>query len=173
MALPRVRVGRSPASVRHWLAKFGLQTAETRRLALRRSVNEGVDGPVRWCEQHGWGHHVLRGTTYRCSRCSGRAVTTRRRRVKRLLVAEAGGACVRCGYDRCLAALQFHHVDPGTKLTTVSRNGGTRSLDDARAEAAKCILLCANCHAEVEHGAADLSLRSTAASSPDGVTDPG
>ncbi len=76
----------------------------------------------------------------------------RRRKVKRILVAEAGGRCSRCGYDRCIAALQFHHLDPSAKSFTLSSKGVTRGIDRARAEARKCILLCANCHAEVEAG---------------------
>lgn len=75
-----------------------------------------------------------------------------------LLVAEAGGACVICGYERCPAALQFHHLQPSDKSFVISRRGVTRSLDEARAEAAKCVLLCANCHAEVEVGMATVTL---------------
>jgi hypothetical protein len=36
----------------------------------------------------------------------------------------------------------------------------TRSLARARDEARKCVLLCANCHAEVEGGFTQLPLRS-------------
>jgi hypothetical protein len=87
-------------------------------------------------------------------------VAERRRRVKRQLIAEGGGACALCGYDRCAAALQFHHVDPATKSFTLSREGVTRSLARAREEARKCVLLCAHCHAEVEGGFAQLPVRS-------------
>jgi 5-methylcytosine-specific restriction endonuclease McrA len=72
--------------------------------------------------------------------------------VKRILVAEAGGACQLCGYDRCIAALEFHHRDPREKSFALSQRGVARSLEKARAEAAKCVLLCANCHSEVEAG---------------------
>jgi hypothetical protein len=34
----------------------------------------------------------------------------------------------------------------------LSRRGVTRALVEAREEARKCVLLCANCHAEVEAG---------------------
>jgi len=47
---------------------------------------------------------------------------------------------------------QFHHRDPAKKRFTVSRGGNTASLDSMRGEAQKCVLLCANCHAEVEAG---------------------
>jgi hypothetical protein len=91
-------------------------------------------------------------------RCRAEAVT-RRRRVKEILVAEAGGACRLCGYDRCPAVLQFHHLDPGQKRFALAARGVARSLASARVEAAKCVLLCANCHAEVESGLVDLPLR--------------
>jgi hypothetical protein len=80
------------------------------------------------------------------------AVVEWRRRKKAKLVAEAGGRCVLCGYDRCLAALEFHHRDRRTKSFGLSLRGLTRSIEKCRAEAAKCVLLCANCHAEVEVG---------------------
>ena len=79
-------------------------------------------------------------------------MSERRRRVKELLVAEAGGQCVTCGFKAYVGALQFHHRDPATKAFEVSRQGITRSLDRLRLEARKCVLLCANCHAMVEAG---------------------
>jgi len=63
---------------------------------------------------------------------------------KRILVEEAGGACVRCSFSEHLAALDFDHLDPTQKLYGVLR--GNRSLAAAREEAKKCQLLCANCH---------------------------
>jgi hypothetical protein len=79
--------------------------------------------------------------------------------VKLILVEEAGGARLGCGYDTCVAALQFHHIDPATKEFALSAEGVTRSLARARAEAAKCVLLCANCHAEVEAGVRPIPAR--------------
>jgi hypothetical protein len=72
--------------------------------------------------------------------------------MKEALVADAGGACALCGYSRCLAALEFHHLDPALKCFSVAARGVTRSLAEAREEAEKCVLLCSNCHAEVEAG---------------------
>ncbi len=67
-------------------------------------------------------------------------------------MAEAGGGCSICGYDRCAGALHFHHLDPATKRFAVGGQGLTRSRASLREEAAKCVLLCSNCHAEVEAG---------------------
>jgi hypothetical protein len=47
--------------------------------------------------------------------------------------------------------LHFHHVDPSKKSFAVSTASG-KSLDTFREEAKKCVLLCANCHGEVETG---------------------
>ena len=72
------------------------------------------------------------------------------------MVEEAGGKCKACGYDRCPAALHFHHLEPAEKAFALSLRGVTRSMKALRAEAAKCVLLCANCHAEVEVGALEI-----------------
>ena len=72
------------------------------------------------------------------------------------MVAEAGGCCAVCGYERCLAALSFHHLDPSEKRLHVSADGRCLAIATLRAEASKCVLLCANCHAEVEVGFARL-----------------
>jgi hypothetical protein len=79
--------------------------------------------------------------------------------VKEILVRDAGGACAACGYSECLAALSFHHLDPGLKRFAVAGRGVTRSLDAAREEAKKCVLLCSNCHAEVEAGVRQLQAK--------------
>jgi hypothetical protein len=89
-------------------------------------------------------------------RCRGDAVTRRRQRVKRILVEEFGGACTLCGYRDCIAALQFHHLDPSTKSFGLGSRGLARALEKVRAEAQKCVLLCANCHVEVEMGVRSL-----------------
>ena len=79
-------------------------------------------------------------------------VAAYRRRVKEILVEEAGGKCRVCGYDIYIGALHFHHLDPSLKRFQVSRAGTTPALRAMREEARKCVLLCANCHAEVEAG---------------------
>lgn len=103
------------------------------------------------CKKHGVGEHAKETTGYfRCKKCRSEAVTQARRKRKLKLVEEAGGKCQRCGYDKCTAALQFHHVNPEEKTFGISGSGVTRSLETQLNEISKCILLCANCHAE-EH----------------------
>ena len=93
---------------------------------------------------------------YRCKRCRMQRVMDWRRRAKQRLIEEAGGCCLLCGYRRCSGALHFHHLDPAQKEFGIARRGFTRSIEKMRAEAAKCVLLCSNCHAEVGAGIATL-----------------
>lgn len=153
-----VQLGVSEGTVRHWLRKYGLQTLRAERMqaseAAQRTEKEVVELD---CSHHGRSPHILEGRgSYRCTRCRGEAVARRRRRVKEILLEEAGGRCVMCGYDRCVRALQFHHLNPSQKSFGISRGGITMSIDRARLEAAKCILVCGNCHAELEAGIATL-----------------
>lgn len=68
---------------------------------------------------------------------------------KLALLQEAGACCKHCGYSRNLAALTWHHVDQRKKSFSLDlRSLSNRSALEIRQEVAKCILLCANCHAE-------------------------
>jgi hypothetical protein len=68
----------------------------------------------------------------------------RRLQIKTALIDARGGRCEDCAYDRTIWALEFHHLDPGEK--TFSLGGFHGGLARAYAEAAKCVLVCANCH---------------------------
>ncbi|MGH2922405.1 MAG: HNH endonuclease signature motif containing protein [Solirubrobacterales bacterium] len=92
-----------------------------------------------------------RGFIWSCKRCIGEAVTRRKQKLKRVLVEEAGGCCTVCGYDRCIINLTFHHVDPKEKSFSMSMAVG-KSIARFRSEAKKCVLVCANCHGEIEAG---------------------
>ena len=88
------------------------------------------------------GNNVDRGST----------ITAIRHAIKRQLVIYKGGKCKKCGYDKCVGALQFHHRDKTTKDFDIASqyNGGHLDMTTLYIEADKCDLLCANCHAE-EH----------------------
>jgi transposase len=161
-----VEVGRSKATVRHWLKEYNLKTRRTEQRRHRIADCSGAlsDVVIRECPHHGTTEFKLRTPSgYRCLKCRSEAVTERRRRVKQILVHEAGGACRICGYRRYIGALEFHHVDPTNKRFSLSHRRVARSLDKARAEARKCVLLCANCHVEVEAGIATLPVCNDAA----------
>lgn len=67
--------------------------------------------------------------------------------IKQRLVDYKGGKCQICGYNRCINALEFHHVNPEEKDFTIS--GGTKSFDTLKPEIDKCIIICANCHRDL------------------------
>jgi hypothetical protein len=75
------------------------------------------------------------------------------RAMKQALVDQFGGKCQRCGYDRCLRALHFHHVDDSEK-SEWNGGSGRASLEEVVAHPERFLLLCANCHFE-EHDRID------------------
>ena len=67
-----------------------------------------------------------------------------------------GGCCQYCGYNKCMGALEFHHLDPKKKDFGIA--AVTRSWENIKDELDKCILVCANCHREIHAGMIDVSL---------------
>lgn len=53
-----------------------------------------------------------------------------------------GGRCSRCGYNKCLAALDIHHIDPSKK--TRMRDWVNKATLITNLQ-----ILCRNCHAEL------------------------
>jgi excisionase family DNA binding protein len=153
-----LRLGLSQSTVRHWLRRHDLKTVRARRGETRGLRSIDPDRKTMECARHGVGEFWLEGRgIYRCLRCRSEAVARRRRRLKAELVADAGGRCAICGYDRWIGALHFHHRDGEAKEFGLSERGLTKSIEVMKAEAAKCILLCANCHSEVEGGIVNIA----------------
>ncbi len=74
----------------------------------------------------------------------------KRLKKRKLEVMKAAGhlpQCSRCGYNRSMRALEFHHPDGLDEQKRISFTG---KLAIAVAEARQCVLLCCNCHRE-EH----------------------
>lgn len=60
--------------------------------------------------------------------------------------------CVLCGYNKCLDAIEFHHVgDKSFSLSKVRQ----QSVRIVKNELSKCIVVCANCHREIHAGKID------------------
>lgn len=62
-----------------------------------------------------------------------------------------GGKCARCGYDACIASLDFHHRDANTKSFGISHSGLLLKWERLVEEALKCDLLCKNCHSQLHY----------------------
>ena len=121
------KVGRSEKTVLYWERKYGLLPAFASYGNGRRTRFPGE-----------------------MAEAMAQEPTNHRRRLKARAIAYKGGSCVLCGYSKCAAALEFHHVDKGTKTFGLSRNGIIRPWESIREELDKRILLCSNCHREVE-----------------------
>lgn len=103
---------------------------------------------------------LTRGTKRKfCFNCSpsytsnrGSNITAIRKSIKKQLIEYKGGKCEKCGYNKSLRALEFHHNNPKEKDFEVSNKLSLGNFDMKKYynEVDKCTLLCANCHAE-EH----------------------
>ena len=85
-----------------------------------------------------------------------RAVAKRRRKIKTLAIEYKGGKCQICEYKKYPGALDLHHLNPNEKEFGIADKGYTRSWKIIQAELNKCILVCANCHREIEAGITQL-----------------
>jgi transcription elongation factor Elf1 len=65
------------------------------------------------------------------------------------LIEMFGNKCGRCNRTYHSCVYDFHHVDPSTKEFILSGSSLGKSLETLKAEAAKCIMVCANCHREI------------------------
>lgn len=109
-----------------------------------------------YCKIHGDVDHRFvkrKGSNDRkiCIKCRSEAVQRRRLKLKKMALEYKGGCCSICGYNKCDAALEFHHIDPSQKDFGISENGHTKSFDKIKVELDKCILVCSNCHQELHH----------------------
>jgi len=103
---------------------------------------------------------VVRGKSYVCDGCQQIDSNMRKRKVKasvksyRAKLKSCG--CVICNYNKCLSALEFHHLDD--KNIEMSK---AKSIERIRHEVDnnKLFVLCANCHREVHAGMIDLDER--------------
>jgi hypothetical protein len=108
---------------------------------------------LRVCKKHGKTKHFERQDgLYRCGKCASEWVIKNRIRKKKKLVGMFDGCCKVCGYKKYIGALDFHHLDPMNKSFSSSVKGLSYSWNSVTREAKKCILLCKNCHTEVENG---------------------
>lgn len=67
--------------------------------------------------------------------------------LKQKMVDMFGGKCDECGYDKCIEALTFHHVDRSKKDIAISKLNTFNK--QAINELSKCRLMCFNCHVEL------------------------
>ena len=105
---------------------------------------------IRFCKKHGNTefYYNKKYNKYLCKKCNQESVESRKREKKLKLVEYKGGKCSICGYDKCPAALEFHHLDMSEKDYGIGSHLH-KSFEFLKKEADKCILVCANCHREL------------------------
>ena len=91
------------------------------------------------------------GLSKECKSCNYQRKTDNTKVIKQHFVDYKGGSCSLCAYNKCLSALEFHHVDPKKKEFRLSRIQGKKNLHSYYNELEKCILVCSNCHKEIHH----------------------
>lgn len=90
---------------------------------------------------------TLDGRGSQCKECDKNGKVSRGRERKKKLVDALGGCCSICGYSKSQNALHFHHVDKDKEevVSRLLRHGFKKAEEESK----KCIVLCANCHAEI------------------------
>ena len=122
----------SQSTIGRWLRACGMKTDQPHR------CNCGESNPDRFTG----GRHS------ECKKCRSKRQSELYKRYKQDAVEYKGGKCVRCGYKRCLASLDFHHTDPETKDSDWKKMRH-RSFASTKSELDKCVLVCRNCHGEI------------------------
>jgi len=99
---------------------------------------------MRYCERCGKEIRIRK----KCMPCY---VALSRIKLKKMAVEYKGSKCQCCGYNKCVASLAFHHLDPSQKDFSLG-HGNTTSWNKVKKEIDKCILVCMNCHGEIHYG---------------------
>ena len=80
-----------------------------------------------------------------CKSCHNKKIIQKRQNLLRVARELLGNKCSICGYNKCNAALEFHHTTKDKEFNIAGARFGWKKLKD---EINKCILLCSNCHRE-------------------------
>lgn len=105
------------------------------------------------CKKHGMTVFYKRtdSSGYICKKCNSENTVLKRKKYILKAIEYKGGCCLFCGYKKCVAALEFHHLNPETKEFGISNSGNIKSWEKMKVELDKCILLCSNCHKELHY----------------------
>ena len=144
----------SQTSVRRYLDLYNLKTTTDSASKKPLPANRSGKTEIREfdCFRHGLQTHLLypKSSKWLCSQCVNDYSTKAKRLKKQTLVNEAGGKCSSCHKKFHASQFDFHHLDPSAKKFTLSSRGASYGIKKLRNEAAKCTLLCVNCHREAE-----------------------
>ena len=144
--------GVSQATIKHWLKKFDLKTNHL--VGGKKEYGEEKFCPKceKQCSINDFYNKGKKLNGYGwCKACLNTYTVEKQRKLKIMCIEYKGGKCFICGYNSFAGALDFHHLDPKTKDFNISRVKN-KKFDSIKNELDKCVLLCSNCHREVEGG---------------------
>lgn len=85
---------------------------------------------------------------FKGSVCNSCREIYRRKQRKIRAVKYKGGKCSVCGYNKCLAALEFQHINPDDEKKSVAKIISSQGWATIKEEIDKCKLVCTNCRQE-------------------------
>lgn len=93
--------------------------------------------------------YIQKSKINKSDRLNKKRLNSRNKRLefKIKIVKLKGGKCSICNYNKNIAALQLHHIDPTIKDFQLSE-AMHKSDYEIVEELKKCVLLCSNCHIE-------------------------
>lgn len=128
--------------------KYKIGGRRLRNILKEHNVYKLKTNKEKICDIHDVQYSYAPSGGYRCKKCDVERVTKEKQQLKIKAVEYKGGKCVQCGYNKSMAALEFHHIDPNIKEQNIAKYS-TRQWDAVKVELDKCILVCANCHREI------------------------
>jgi hypothetical protein len=133
--------GKSVGSIRHWVAKYGLEKINNTNCEMCQ--NPLIGKQSKFCSVK------CKQQTINFKHQNYTAQQTRGLERKKKLIEITGGECCDCGYKKNISALEFHHLDPEEKSFGIDlRKCSNLQWNKLLEEVKKCVLICANCHRE-------------------------
>lgn len=129
--------GITTGALEYWVKKYSLKACNSYAGPDYTCFRCGVEG-----EQN-----FYRVSKKRCKKCYAKYIRSRRQSNRTFALEELGGRCSLCGYNKCLAALDIHHIKPELKSKNWISHP-TWPRDRLLEELKTCQLLCKNCHTE-------------------------
>ena len=124
--------------------------------AARERAKAGIDTTIRVCSKCGKEFRIIdsgynRRYCYNCVPKTHKTGAEARNRIKIWALEYKGTKCEICGHNRCIDALEFHHLNPNEKDFSISDRSLILDWELIKKELDKCILVCSNCHREIHH----------------------